>query len=80
MDCKDLLLLISDFLDGEADPSVCREFEKHMAGCRNCRIVVNTTSRTISLYKELHPQTVPVRTSYRLRSKLRQAQKEMVKD
>lgn len=80
MNCKDLLLLISDFLDGEADESLCREFEKHMAGCRDCRIVVDTTSRTISLYKGLNPQAVPVRTSYRLRSKLRQAQRVTAKD
>ena len=31
MDCKDLLLLFSDFLDGKADPSLCKELQKHMA-------------------------------------------------
>jgi len=30
-------------------PELCREIEKHLEGCENCRVVLNTTKRTIDL-------------------------------
>ena len=50
-DCKDLLGGISDYLDGSASEALCEEIRRHMEGCANCRVVVDSTRRTISLYK-----------------------------
>lgn len=47
--CDQLLGLMSDYLDGQAKEDVCREIEQHMAGCNKCRVVVDTTRKTISL-------------------------------
>lgn len=52
LNCAALLGSISDYIDGELDPELCREIEKHLAGCENCRVVLNTTRRTIDL---VHP-------------------------
>lgn len=47
--CTDLLGSLSEYIDGELSPELCREIEKHLAGCENCRVVLNTTKRTIDL-------------------------------
>jgi anti-sigma factor (TIGR02949 family) len=47
--CERLLGSLSEYIDGELAPEFCRELEKHLAGCENCRVVLNTTKRTIDL-------------------------------
>ncbi|HXF84816.1 MAG TPA: zf-HC2 domain-containing protein [Anaerolineales bacterium] len=49
MNCEQLLGSLSEYVDGELDPQLCREIEKHLAECDNCRIVLNTIKRTIDL-------------------------------
>lgn len=57
--CSDMLGCLSDYLDGELDPSVCEEIERHMAECGNCRIMVDTLRKTIILYREHGHEPVP---------------------
>ncbi|MBI5353933.1 MAG: zf-HC2 domain-containing protein [Chloroflexi bacterium] len=47
--CENLLGSLSEYIDGELNPELCAEIEKHLAGCENCRVVLNTTKRTIDL-------------------------------
>lgn len=47
--CQSLLGSLSEYIDGELPPDLCSEIEKHLAGCENCRVVLNTTKRTIDL-------------------------------
>ncbi len=54
LDCQHLLSSLSDFVDGELSPALCREIEQHLNECENCRIVINTLRKTIDLY---HHQT-----------------------
>jgi anti-sigma factor (TIGR02949 family) len=49
LNCESLLGSLSEYIDGELGPELCREIEKHLAGCDNCRVVLNTTKRTIDL-------------------------------
>jgi len=49
MNCEKLLGTLSEYIDGELNPELCQELEKHLAGCDNCRVVLNTTMRTIDL-------------------------------
>ena len=56
--CASLLGSLSDFVDGELGEELCREIEKHIAECDNCRIVVDTTRRTVDLvHASNDPQT-----------------------
>ena len=56
--CESLLGSLSDYVDGELGAELCREIEKHIADCENCRIVVDTTRKTIDLVHALNnPQT-----------------------
>ncbi len=49
LNCESLLGSLSEYIDGELSPMLCQEIEKHLADCENCRVVLNTTKRTIDL-------------------------------
>lgn len=48
--CRHLLASISDFVDGSLGEELCAEIQRHLDGCENCRIVVNTLQKTVYLY------------------------------
>lgn len=71
--CQALLGSLSEYIDGELPVDLCREIEKHLEGCDNCRVVLNTTKRTIDLVQvPVDKETVPddVRERLFLRLKL----------
>lgn len=51
--CQHLLGELSAYLDGEASADLCAEIERHLAGCADCRVVVDTLRKTVSLYRNL---------------------------
>jgi anti-sigma factor RsiW len=51
MKCQDMLKMLNEYVDGELDPAVCDEFERHMKGCNPCQVVIDNIRRTIRLYK-----------------------------
>jgi predicted anti-sigma-YlaC factor YlaD len=58
---------LSDYLDGEVSGELCLEIERHISGCLNCRIVVDTLRKTISLYQASSDSTeVPAEVRERL--------------
>ncbi|MEJ5203657.1 MAG: zf-HC2 domain-containing protein [Anaerolineales bacterium] len=58
--CHDLIETLSDYVDGNLNPVLCEELERHLRECPNCRIVVNTLRKTIELYqKEAQEETLP---------------------
>jgi anti-sigma factor RsiW len=59
MYCKEMLGSLSDYIDGDLEAQLCAEIEQHMAGCGNCRVVVDTLSKTVSLYREYGHEPVP---------------------
>jgi predicted anti-sigma-YlaC factor YlaD len=58
-DCRKMLGDLSVYLDGEASEELCAEIEQHMASCEDCRIVVDTLSKTVLLYRDLPQPTLP---------------------
>lgn len=57
--CSQFLQELSDYLDEEVRDDVRRELEKHMAECPNCWVLVDTTKKTLSIYKKLEPDPLP---------------------
>lgn len=76
MKCEELLAMLNEYVDGTVDPAVCEEFEKHMAGCNPCQIVVDNIRKTITLYKEGRVYEMPTACRERLHALLRQRWKE----
>jgi hypothetical protein len=72
MKCAELLAMLNEYVDGTVDPAICEEFEKHMAGCNPCQIVVDNIRQSITLYKEGRPYELPSGFHQRLHAALRQ--------
>ena len=49
--CPELLNFLSDYVDGALQDELCAEIDRHLEGCENCRIVVDTLRKTIYLYQ-----------------------------
>jgi anti-sigma factor RsiW len=49
--CRELLGQLSDYVDGDLEAALCAELEAHLAGCPDCRVMVDTMRRTITLYR-----------------------------
>jgi anti-sigma factor RsiW len=64
--CHPYLDQLSDYVDGELNAELCRELEAHMEQCENCRVVVNTISKTITLYHQLPAPEMPNAVRQRL--------------
>lgn len=45
--CKAMFAELSEYLDEQLDDSLCREFERHMAGCEPCQVFIATLKATI---------------------------------
>ncbi len=64
--CKSLLASLSDYVDGVAQEELCREIERHLSECENCRVVVDTLKKTISLYHAVSDTELPAEVRERL--------------
>ncbi len=70
LNCEALLRALSEYIDGSLAPELCREIEKHLAGCDNCRAVLNTTKRSIDLVRDSTESPVPEAVRERLFKRL----------
>lgn len=65
--CRQLLESLSEYIDGVLEENLCSELERHLAGCENCRIVVDTLRKTVSLYQvNAEPAILPEEVRSRL--------------
>jgi anti-sigma factor RsiW len=66
LNCHELLGQLSAYIDGDLDTALCAELEAHMAECPDCRVMVDTTRRTIVLYRSQSPASLPADVKDRL--------------
>jgi anti-sigma factor RsiW len=71
--CREFFKQLSDYIDGELAESLCAELERHLADCPDCRVVVDTTRKTISLYRRYGQAELPQGVAERLWQALEQA-------
>jgi anti-sigma factor RsiW len=50
--CEDLVKYLSDYLDHHLDEDLTQAAQAHLATCDNCRVVLDSTQKTILLYRE----------------------------
>lgn len=50
--CEALVEHLSAYLDDELDDELSQAAEEHLATCENCKVVLDSTQRTILLYKK----------------------------
>lgn len=57
--CKEFMQELSDYLDETVDKEVRRKIEVHITECPNCFVILDTTRKTIQVYKGMQPQALP---------------------
>ena len=70
MNCKKVILELASYLDGVLDSSVRIDLEQHLAGCSDCRVVVDTTRKTIQIFCNSEPVPLPNDVRARLHTAL----------
>ena len=64
--CKQFLEELNEFLDDTVDPETKRHWQDHVNECPNCFVIVDTTRRTLQIYKGVEEQEVPEDVSTRV--------------
>ncbi len=64
--CRELKDKLSAYLDGELESAICAEIEQHLHDCDDCRVVVDTLNKTITLYRHYGQASVSPDTHERL--------------
>ena len=64
--CKQFLEELNDYLDPSISVETKRHLEAHVCECPNCFVIVDTTMKTLKVYRGMDPQPI----SEDLRSRL----------
>lgn len=71
--CEEYISGLADYIDGDIDSELCEEIERHIGQCKNCRIMVDTMRRTVTLCREGVPEKLPEALESKLNNLLRDA-------
>jgi Putative zinc-finger len=73
--CTEFLAQLDELIDNEVTVKLRADLEEHMRGCEHCEITLNTTRRTIEIYRshEIYelPESVRVRLEQAILAKCR---------
>jgi anti-sigma factor RsiW len=70
VNCRGLIHEISAYLDGELSPDLLADIEIHLERCKDCRLIVDTTRKTIEIYYSAQPLPLPTDVRERLHQAL----------
>lgn len=56
--CRELVELVTDYLEGVLPPAERRRFEEHLAGCQGCRDYLQQMRETIRLTGQLTEEAI----------------------
>ena len=72
IDCKHVWAQVSDYIDGSVTPEVREAIERHLAHCRYCSAVLDSTRNILVLLGDERTFEVPVNFGERLHSRLKE--------
>jgi len=67
--CTEFLKELTDYLDGNINANLKEELDEHLHWCHGCHVVLNTTKKTIEIYRDNQIYELPEP----LRNRLHQA-------
>ena len=76
MTCRKVIQQLSEFLDRELEPGLAEELSRHLEHCEDCKLVVNTTRKTIEIYCNTEPMELPPAVRERLERALTERLRE----
>ena len=68
--CKEVLANLSSYVDDEVSAELRQVLEEHLAWCRRCHVVFDTTGKMVKMVMDVEPFEVPLAVSARLYTRL----------
>jgi anti-sigma factor RsiW len=78
-DCRDVLKMLSEYLDLELPPDACQQVEQHLAGCPPCEEFAQSLRKTVDLCRRYAPSELPQPISQSARAKLLEAYQNLLR-
>ena len=72
MKCREVVDLLSDYIEGNLSDTEIAAIRKHLEGCANCKTFFDSLKTTVRLTKRIEPEEVPSDVVDRLQSFLKQ--------
>lgn len=73
--CEQVRSALSNYLDDDVSPELRRELERHLAECRTCRVLYDTTRKTLQIVTNAGSFEFPEALSERLVTRMMKALK-----
>jgi anti-sigma factor RsiW len=70
LNCKGVIRELSNYIDGDLDPVVRAELERHLRHCEDCTMIVDQTRKTIQIFCDSEPVELPGEVRTRLHQAL----------
>jgi anti-sigma factor RsiW len=71
LNCENVIHELSDFIDGDLDAAMKREIESHLDGCKECRLAIDQTKKTIEIFCDSEAVELPSDVRNRLHEAVR---------
>jgi anti-sigma factor RsiW len=68
MTCKEFLALLDDLIDDSVSAETLAQLRAHLGGCEHCKVTLDTTRKTIEIYRAHDPYDLPSGLRERLHS------------
>jgi len=72
LNCKHVWAQVSDYIDGSVTPEMKADIERHLANCRHCAAVLDSTRNILVLVGDERTFELPVGFGERLHDRLQQ--------
>jgi anti-sigma factor RsiW len=66
MTCTDFLAKLTDFFDGNVPPDLMAEVQRHIGECKHCEVVLDSTTKTINIYRDNEIYDFPLEVRQRI--------------
>jgi anti-sigma factor (TIGR02949 family) len=76
IDCRHVWSQVSDYIDGTVTPQEREAIERHLANCRHCSAVMDSTRNILVLVGDKRTFEVPVGFGERLHNRLQESMNE----
>jgi len=64
--CTEFLALLDDLIDNSVSTELRAEMQAHLQGCEHCKVTLNTTRKTIEIYRSNEIYELPASMRDRL--------------
>jgi anti-sigma factor RsiW len=71
LNCRGVIHELSNYLDGDLDPLVKQQLERHLEHCEDCTMIVDQTKKSIEILCDSRPVELPSDVRSRLHTALR---------